>query len=430
MKNCVSKETAQPRASEERREAIMRTRAWHMSGLAVVVGLVTAPALAQDLEMRSGTTAPNGEVRGVSFAGVELVETGGALRVISWDQVAVVHGAHASDALAFGDVAKQAWRARVRMERGDVSGAEQLFEQLFVKYRGQTGATAGVVASGLLRCRLSRQAQNAAVEAWLALLATGERETLFEREKSDDDLKAAPIVDSATGLAPQLPPVWIKGAALQVVLNAIAAGSEVQALDRAGKFAALYRISAADEARRDGQNIEPQALMAKPVGDVGLELAWDVVASRFGDDATRAEAVRGLEARVASADTAAWMQAWSRFALGRAMMVEGKAIGDGDKRNLGMVHMLHVPARFSSVSPFLAGLALAEVSGALAEDGEVDEAARVKRAFLDQYPGHPAQAILPVLGGSKVVSQSAGTSAPGTASVSTSGSAVSSGGGS
>ncbi len=372
-------------------------RVAHVATLALFT-CTTLPALAQDLTMRSGITRPAGDVRAVTFAGVELVAADGGVRVISWDQVARVEGPHAKEAAELDEVATLAWRARVRMERGDISGAEQLFEQLFVKYRGQSGATAGVVASGLLRCRLSRQAQNAAVEAWLALLATGESETLFDRAKPDDDLRAVPIVDAATGLAPQLPPIWIKGPALQVVLSAIAPASDVAPMDRAGKLAQLYRISALDEVQQSsGTTTQSQPLPAKTMGEPGLELVWDVVAARCGDDSQRAEAMKSLEARIESADTPAWVQAWSRFSLGRAMMAQGKATGNHDQRSLGMVHMLHVPSRFASISPYLAGLALAEVASALAEDGDIEGAGRVRRAFLEQYPAHPAQAILPVI---------------------------------
>lgn len=368
------------------------------ASLFVVSSMFTLPTFAQDLTMRSGVSKPSGEVRGVTFAGVEVVAPDGAVRVISWDQVASVEGPHAKDAAELSEVATLAWRARVRMERGDVSGAEQLFEQLFVKYRGQSGATAGVVASGLLRCRLSRQAQNAAVEAWLALLATGESETLFDREKPDEDLRVVPIVDAATGLAPQLPPIWIKGPALQVVLSAIAPSSGAAPMDRAGKLAMLYRISAVDEVQRSGGAVvEQQVLPARSIGEPGLELVWDVVASRCGDDAQQTQAMTALEARINSSDTPAWVQAWSRFALGRAMMAQGKATGNKDQRGLGMIHLLHVPSRFASISPYLAGLALAEVAGALADDGDVEGASRVRRVFLEQYPAHPAQAILPVV---------------------------------
>jgi hypothetical protein len=65
-----------------------------------------------------------------------------------------------------------------------------------------------------------------------------------------------------------------------------------------------------------------------------------------------------------------------------------------DARNLGIVQLLHVPARLEGVSPYLAGLALAEVGAALEEDGQTDAASRVRRMFFERYAGHPAQSML------------------------------------
>ncbi len=355
-----------------------------------------------------------GEVVTVSFAGVEVRETSSGdnaarTRVLSWDRVAEVRGKLSAEAEPFGEMAKMAWRARVRMERGDLAGAEPLLEQLFAKVRGQQGPTAAMVASGLLRCRLARQAQSAAVEAWLALMASEQQEVLFEREKSDADVRVIPVHDEAWGLSPQLPPIWIKGPALSVVLGAIA-GNDVGTSEghgsnvgsRAGRVAQLYRVSAAFET---GEDVVVPERMA---GDAGLELVWDVVASRCGTVEQRATAISGLRGRLApgSPDAAplpGWTEAWMRVALGRAMIADGEAKKTGadasgmlaslDERNLGIVHLLHVPARLDGVHPYLAGLALAEAAVALDAEGDGEGAGRIRQLFFERYSGHPAQGL-------------------------------------
>lgn len=351
-----------------------------------------------------------GPVLSVSLAGVEVrdlaapegVERG---KLLSWDRVAAVQGGHAEEALGFAELATDAWRARARMERGDLAGAEPLLEQLFVRYRGQQGPTAAMVASGLLRCRLQRQAQSAAVEAWLALMASEQPEVLFEQARKDEDVATPAVIDEAWGLAPQLPPIWVRGPALRVVLGAIA--GEGEASNRAGRLARLYRVSAAVDA---GEVTDLDAIIKtlgeRPSGDLGLELVWDVVASRVASGPQREGAIAGLRARLAPRSGDAeplpgWVEAWTRVALGRAMLVRGAAASDeagrlaqDDARNLGIVQLLHVPARLEGVSPYLAGLALAEVGAALDEDGQTDAAGRVRRMFFERYTGHPAQSML------------------------------------
>jgi hypothetical protein len=351
-----------------------------------------------------------GPALAVSLGGVEVQDLAAPegvvrTRTLSWDRVRAVRGGLAADAAAFADIADDAWRARTRMERRDYAGAEPLLEQLFVRYRGQQGPTAAMVASGLLRCRLHRQAQSAAVEAWLALMASEQPEVLFEGGRRDEDVAIAPVLDERWGLAPQLPPLWVRGPALRVVLGAIA--GEGEASNRAGRLALLYRLSAAVDAGEvtDADAIA-KALGARPTGDAGLELVWDVVASRVGMGEQRDAAIAGLRARLAPRDAdaeplAGWVEAWSRVALGRAMLVptaqpadDAARLAAADARNLGIVQLLHVPARLEGVSPYLAGLALAEVGAALEEDGQTDAASRVRRMFFERYAGHPAQSML------------------------------------
>jgi hypothetical protein len=351
-----------------------------------------------------------GPVLALSLAGVEVRDLSAPegverSRVISWDRVRAIRGGLADDAAPFADIATDAWRARTRMERRDYAGAEPLLEQLFVRFRGQQGPTAAMVASGLLRCRLHRQAQSAAVEAWLALMASEQTEVRFEGSRRDEDIAIASVLDEQWGLAPQLPPLWVRGPALRVVLGAIA--GEGEATNRAGRLALLYRLSAAVDAGEvtDSEAIA-KSLGARPTGDQGLELVWDVVASRVGAGEQRDAAVAGLRARLAPRDPdaeplAGWVEAWTRVALGRAMLVrfgepadDAEKLAQADARNLGIVQLLHVPARLEGVSPYLAGLALAEVGAALEQDGQTEAASRVRRMFFERFAGHPAQSML------------------------------------
>src|SRR6185436_14279511 len=86
-----------------------------------------------------------------------------------------VQGESAKKAAEFEALSTKAWRARTRAERGDWAAAEPLFEELFPLIEGKDGPTAAMVAEGLVRCRLRRGAQGAALWPWLEWLGVMER---------------------------------------------------------------------------------------------------------------------------------------------------------------------------------------------------------------------------------------------------------------
>lgn len=346
------------------------------------------------ITMRGGEQPPAGTVTGVDAAGVAVDVAGAGAEkvervVLSWDRVAAVEGMDA--AAQFAGVAETAWRARTRLARGDAPGAEPLLESLFTKYEGQRGATAGVVASGLLRCRLTRQAQAAAVRPWLALVASGEKEVVFDTPQLVADGIVVPaMVDAETGLAPALPPIWIESPAVEAMVAASVVGGNADASGkRAAVLGELYRQSAAATMGRK------VSLPARPSDDAGAALVWDAVAATAGTKEERATARGALAARLS--DEAGlppqWMEAWCRVALGRSLVMDG----DGEERLRGLVHLVHVPARLEQVSPYLAGVALVDVARAMERGGDADGAARVWRELAEKFPGHPALSLRGVM---------------------------------
>jgi hypothetical protein len=85
-------------------------------------------------------------------------------------------------------------------------------------------------------------------------------------------------------------------------------------------------------------------------------------------------------------DTPAWVEAWVRFGVGQSLLMEP----DDATRRAGVVELLHVPVRFGSVQPYLAGVALARAAAAMDEIGPSDEADRLFAELADRFVGHPA----------------------------------------
>jgi hypothetical protein len=362
----------------------MMHRAWI---LVILGGLVAGAAGQTTLRFRVGEELPVQGVNGVSAQGVECVMHDGKTVVVSWDRVAEVRGGKLEEvAREYSGLAQSAWRARTRLSRGDALGAEPLFESLFARYEGQSGATAAMVASGLLRCRSTRQAQASSVAPWLALLATGERETVFDSPvMASDGVMVSPVVDERTGLAPSLPPIWLVGPSLQSIValeRPRVAGAEEEGV--AARRERVLRELFVAAAR--GTLGEPVTLHARPEADDGPMLAWDVVAVRFGTPEQQRQARVHIRTRIENLETSLWEECWCRVALGMAMVRES----DEEQRLLGLAQLAHAPARLESTSPYLAGVALAEMARVLDAGSGSAGGLRAWRTLEERFPDHPA----------------------------------------
>jgi hypothetical protein len=330
------------------------------------------------LVLRDGATPPAMQVGDVTADGVVLVASEGETKaLVTWDRIASVQGSWRERAEPYRALATDLWRARVRLERGDVLGAEPLLEKHLSEFAGREGPLAAMVWSGAMRCRVSRQAQAAAIVAWAGVVRAGEGEVIFSRRaKVGDETRDTMIVDAGTGLAPQLAPIFLPAPSLQIV----AAAMPRESATRADRLLAMYAAAAEFELGRKA------TLPARDASDVALALTWDVVAARVGDVSEQQEAKTNLQQRLVTDEPPRWQEAWVRVALGRLML----ASGETEERRLGAAMLLHVPARLADAHPFLAGVALAEVSAAMGREGNLEGARAVLTRLQRDYPGHPA----------------------------------------
>ncbi len=342
---------------------------------ALIAAFALALSASAQVTLRDGRTHP-GAVTGVDSSGVTAV---GAEGVFTWDRVLRVSGEHADAAAAFSQMAEDLWRARTRLARGDVRLARPIFETWFTRDDAPTGATALVVADGLLRCRLADGAQTAAVEPWIAALrlrAAGARA----------DLGFSSAIDAATGLAPALAPIWLPGAAVETFARASIETTQDAATDeRAASLATLFQIAASIETGA------PQPLPPSRADPSDAErLVRDIIEARSPEpeirDAARARLRDGVDREPGD-----WRECWRRVALGRSLLMEDSP----DARDLGVAHLLHAPARFARVLPRLASVALTLAADEYERRGDSDAARRLRdeRSLLE--PGSPHTAISP-----------------------------------
>lgn len=332
-----------------------------MRPLAWLIVLALAPlACAQDgtLVLRAFEAPPPGEPVAADAQGVRVRTAAGDTVVVGWDRVLRLPEALAAAGEPHASLALDAWRARTRVERGDLVLAEPLLESLFASHQPLRGPTGLVIAEGLLRARLARGAGESGIEAWLAWLDANvvrQPRTTFANALWARQAGLPAVIDADTELCPALAPMWLGSASLQLVLDTRPAEGE---REKASAMRAYYQAAARHEM---GQ---PVASLPDPPRERASELVRDIVAARVLGEAERAPARARLESALKQTNSA-WLSAWLRAGIGRSLVLES----DPDMRLRGVAELLRVHVLHRGDAPFLADIALAEAAAVLDEFG-------------------------------------------------------------
>ena len=304
---------------------------------------------------------------------VEGVKVGGdEARVLGWDAVKRIEGEYGAEVEGFLALGEDAWRARTRLERGDVRLAEPLLESLWVVYRDKGGPTALLVAEGMLICRGARGDQVDAVEAWLravTLRAGGQRLA--------GDPASLPVLEPGSLLCRWLGPFWLDSDGLRAI-----AESPVETVD---DVPSAYRMLYRGMARRIlGMDAELPPGGSWPES-AEIRLLRAMLDAQSEEKAVREQA-RATLMRGLAEDVDTWREAWRRAALGLSYLREEEA----SARTPGIFHLLHIPSRFSGTQPYLAGAALAWVGEELHRRGDRTGARRMVDEIRRIDGHHPA----------------------------------------
>ena len=350
-----------------------------------------AQALCQGdaLVLRAFEQPPPGTAMGVGPQGVQVRSPQGDVVVVGWDRVLRLPAALAEAGEPFEALAIESWRARARLERGDLVLAEPLLQALFdrakageLDLRGPTGL---VIAEGLLRCRLARGASAAAIEPWLAWLDAAivrQPRTTFAHRGWAQQAGLPSVVDPATELCPLLPPMWLPTPSLQVMPQLEPVEGE---RDKAAAMRSLYQVAARHEL---GQRVDKLPDVPR---ETATELVRDIVAARVLDATGRTAARARLEAALPSA-TEPWLSAWIAAGIGRSLVLEDEQ----ELRLRGVAQLLRVHVLYRGVSPYLADICLAEAAATLESLGQGHAARRLARELARTSPGSPVLAWPPL----------------------------------
>lgn len=363
--------------------------------------LVSSVAAAPDrVELRNGDII-EGRVATIDAGGVSMrraFENGGsggagageargleATDRIAWDRIARLERDGAGGAGTDADVARwlergeRLWRARARLARGDAVLAEQALGPAwsFEVSDGPTGLVAALVE---LQVSLSRADHPRAWRAWFEVMRArraGLRDPALEtwlEPSARGTMIRRLLVDDATGLCPSLPP-FVVDAEQRTRVLAVLDGFDPRG-DRS--LDGLRRALAAviDPSREP----PPEAADAKnppasppSEGDdrQAIEFLRVLRALQHGTPAERAAARDGTA--VQRRRLPEWAEAWWRFAAGSGLLLDGTPTAT----LAGQIELMHLPARFTEMQPWLSSRAAFLAAEASRRDGRENEAARI-----------------------------------------------------
>lgn len=312
-----------------------------------------------------------GPIVAIDDAGVTLRVEGRVVLVV-WDRIREVQPDEPVPFLNERlDFAQDLWRARRRVGRGDTKLAEPIFERLFEQVRGRTNEASLIIAEGLLRCHLMRGANEAAVLPYLEMARLRRAGITTDRYAM---LKS--VYDDEFSLCPQLAPYWADAESIKRL------GDDLQSYDP-GDDPVIAAIRGLFLQFSTGK-LNPDA------GDSprlprhrGVDLLRRLLGAASGDSVKRLMGRKRLLRELTN--HSGWAEAWIRYQIGASFLKENTP----EAHQHGLVSLAHLPARYSSSQPYLAGMALWRIAEQIeAEDGQ-PAAASLRSELLRQYPGHP-----------------------------------------
>ena len=267
--------------------------------------------------------------------------------VFPWSQVHSFESSNPRPTLIeFQKAAELLWRAKERLERGDVLLAEPLFKEIFANKKYTASHDARLAAEGYLRCLIARGALLDAVEPWLAIAVLESQGFASPFSQFDS------VIDAETLLCPFLPPVWAGEVSLVSVYD--------NYLDTEHP-----RVASIVSGLRSIPNQQESATQA--------------VLSFLNKIFTIEDLSYSAE------DSSSWKQIWFNYFKG---IVEIET-NDLASRNQGLLKLSRVAALGKGSQQWLAGAAMLRLSDELMKDGESKPALQISEYAKRRYPAHP-----------------------------------------
>ncbi len=297
--------------------------------------------------------------------------------LITWDQIEQGKVA-AENQAAFDqmlqDLGTHLYRIRQRLTVGDYRDILPHAEAVYPRYVGRKSETAYMVFQALMWARLAAGRREQAVEPYLRC---------FDYLKSIGSSKVSLPgdrrlrYDPATGMTPELQPVWFDAEAAKSSLGGVfraVAGMQPPRPEGTRVYYGTLALAAgeSDQAKRVLEGIEgehPAMIQLRAIAMAQREVA-------AGESGTAIGTLEQNLDKLAPAN-----KPLAIYWLGMSKLISG----DERVRREGILRLLHLPAIHGKQFPGLAAAGLYEAMLAFAATGDLDSRTAVRRELLDQY---------------------------------------------
>lgn len=271
-------------------------RALVMLSVMVTMGSLCDLIVAQSARiiMRDWTRLTGLEVNSINVDGIVLTDE----QIIAWDQLEDLTGSdeHREEFLRLqSEVGDDLFRARTRLERGEVDGAGPLCEAHVAKFQERDSRSARIILAGAAQYRISQGRSEDAVLPILALLSHLPISTVIDEGQASDETDFYELrswglhIDPATGFCDELLPIWFDETRAREVLPEVLKWYESQG-ETLIPASSIYVASLASHAG-EFERAKQIANQARPVSADMNELAqivdWQIMLQREPNSSLR-----------------------------------------------------------------------------------------------------------------------------------------------
>ncbi len=270
--------------------------------------------------------------------------SGEGAALFPWSEVASFNSTRPRPALEkFHENGTKLWRARMRLQRGDLLLAEPIFEQICNEKTLSDSHDARVAHEGYLRCLIARGKIIEAVPSWLTVARLEESGTLSPYQN------LSPIVDGETLLCPHLPPIWLNDTSAKEML-------------------ALF-----DEP----SSPRLQALVMQLINAIALDQQTTIN--------NTSALILSLQSQLVDSTDKGWLLMWSNWfsALNDLNQIESAT------RNEALLKLAIISSEGKTIQPWLSCAAMYRLADELRIDGNIEEASQIIDDAERSFPSHP-----------------------------------------
>ena len=275
-------------------------------------------------------------------------------QVIAWHTIKSIDsdqvGARFKEHLVRGQML---WRAKIRLQRGDIRLAMPLFEETFMQLKNAKGDDAFLAAEGMLRCTIAHGNIHASVAPWLAAVR--------HLDQGHNSLFPAlsPVIDTTTFLCPHVPPVW-ETHLVERSISTLKLDNQLM-----NEFADVIL----------GEAGPTQTLQHGPDFLRNVLLLTEYNHTQIADQIETMSRKTALQP---------WQLAWIEYSAARGLLEQGE-----QARTMALLKLAEVASIFGKEQPWIAGASMVLMAETLQSDGNKKASKNIRNEFRRVYPSHP-----------------------------------------